>query len=131
LVEIYSKIELEMNSLTEEECKEFGKEFGIEETGLKKLVKAAYSLLDLITFFTVKEPEVKAWSIQKGTKAPQAAGKIHSDMERGFISAETINVDKLLGIGSWAEARQKGSLSLEGKEYIVKDGDVIQFRFGV
>ena len=129
LVEIYSKLELEMCALSEEESKEFCKEYGIGEIGLKKMIKAAYELIGLITFFTVKEPEVRAWSILAGTKAPDAAGKIHSDMQRGFISAETISYEKLLKIGSWGKARQEGALALEGKEYLVKDGDVVQFRF--
>lgn len=131
VVEIMSKLELEMCSLTEEECKEFGKEYGINEAAVKRLVKAAHALLGLITFFTVKEPEIRSWSILKDTKAPKAAGKIHSDMERGFISAEVINTEALLKIGSWSKARAEGALALQGKEYLIKDGDVVQFRFGL
>lgn len=131
LVEIFSKLELELCDLSEEDSKEFCREYGIEEIGLKKLIKAAYGLIDLITFFTVKEPEVKAWAVKKNTKAPEAAGKIHSDMQRGFISAEVISCENLFKIGSWVKARQEGALALEGKEYIVKDGDVVQFRFAV
>jgi GTP-binding protein YchF len=131
LIEINCKLELELSELSEEESKDFYKELNIKESALKRLVNSAYRLIDLITFFTVKEPEIKAWPIVKGTKAVEAAGKIHSDMMRGFISAEVINWEDLLKIGSWADARQKGALSLEGKDYIVKDGDVIQFKFAV
>jgi len=131
LVEIYIRMELELNEFPAEEAAEFRKSFGSTDTGLRRLVKAAHELLGLITFFTVKEPEIRAWSVMRGTKAPDAAGKIHTDMQRGFIAAETINCAELKKIGSWQEARQKGSLKLEGKEYIVKDGDVIQFRFAV
>ncbi|MFH1824387.1 MAG: redox-regulated ATPase YchF [Candidatus Firestonebacteria bacterium] len=129
LIEINSKLELELSELTEEESKEFYKELDIKENALKRLVKSAYSLIELITFFTVKEPEIKSWAITKGTKALEAAGKIHSDMMAGFISAEVINWEELVKIGSWSEARLKGSLNLGGKDYIVKDGDVIQFKF--
>ena len=131
VVEIYSKMERELNDLSAEEALEFRKDLGINEAGLKKLVRAAHELLGLLTFFTVKEPEIRAWSVQKGAKAPEAAGKIHSDMQRGFICAETVNWSELEKIGSWAEARKSGSLRIEGKEYIIADGDVIQFRFAV
>ena len=131
VVEIHSKMEKELNDLSAEEALEFRKDLGISEAGLKKLVRAAHELLGLLTFFTVKEPEIRAWSVPKGTKAPEAAGKIHSDMQRGFICAETVNWSDLKKIGSWAEARKSGSLRIEGKEYIIADGDVIQFRFAV
>ena len=131
VVEIYIRMECELNEFSCEEALEFRKAFGSTETSLKRLVKSAHELLGLITFFTVKEPEIRAWSVPKGTKAPEAAGKIHTDMQRGFIAAETINCAELKKIGSWQEAKHKGSLKLEGKDYIVKDGDVIQFRFAV
>ncbi len=130
-IELYSKMEKELNELSAEEAAEFRKDIGINEAGLKKLVRAAHELLGLVTFFTVKEPEIRAWSVPKGTKAPEAAGKIHSDMQRGFISAETVNWSELKKIGSWVEARKSGSLRIEGKDYIIADGDVIQFRFAV
>ncbi len=131
VVEIYTRMECELNEFSGEEAAEFRKELGITETSLKKLVQAAHKLLGLITFFTVKEPEIRAWSVPLNTRAPEAAGKIHTDMQRGFIAAETINCGELKKIGSWQEAKHKGSLKLEGKDYIVKDGDVIQFRFAV
>lgn len=131
LVQVYSKLELEVGELPEEEAKQFLEEYGIKEISLRRLVSSAYRTLGLITYFTVKEPEIKAWSIKEGTKAPQAAGKIHSDFEKGFISAEVINWEELLNIGSWLKAKQEGILKGEGKEYTVKDGDVIQFKFAI
>ena len=107
-------------------------ELGIDESGLDKLIKASYKLLNLISFLTAGEDEVRAWTIKRGTKAPQAAGKIHTDFERGFIRAETISYDKLMECnGSLAAAREKGFIRAEGKEYIVKDGDVMNFLFNV
>ena len=100
-------------------------------SGLDKLVAASYSLLGLISYLTAGEPEVRAWTIKKGTKAPQAAGKIHSDFERGFIRAEIVSYDDLIACGTHAAAREKGLVRLEGKEYVVQDGDIIVFRFNV
>ena len=104
---------------------------GISESGLDKLIKASYSLLGLISFLTAGKQEVRAWTIKEGTKAPQAAGKIHSDFERGFIKAEVISYNDLITYGSTAAAKDKGLVRLEGKEYVVQDGDVILFRFNV
>ncbi len=126
-----AKIEEELADLDDEERKSFLDELGITEAGLDKLVRACYHLLDLISFLTAGPQEVRAWTIRKGTKAPQAAGKIHSDIERGFIRAETIHFDHLIEAGSMALAKDKGTVRLEGKEYLVKDGDIINFRFNV
>ncbi len=107
------------------------KDMGMESSGLDLLIKAAYSLLGLETYLTAGEIEVRAWTIKKGTKAPQAAGVIHSDFEKGFIKAEIVSYDDLMHAGSFAKARENGKLRLEGKEYVVKDGDVVHFRFNV
>lgn len=131
VVVISAKVEEELAQLEEEEKALFMEELGIEESGLDQVIKATYRTLGLITFFTAGEKETRAWTITQGTKAPQAAGKIHSDFERGFIRAEVIHYDDLIALGSMAEAREKGLLRLEGKEYVVKDGDVIHFRFNV
>ncbi|MBQ6621586.1 MAG: redox-regulated ATPase YchF [Mogibacterium sp.] len=131
-VTICAEIEAEMAELEEEERQAFLEDLGIEESGLDKLVKASYALLDLISYLTAGEPEVRAWTIKRGTKAPQAAGKIHSDFEKGFIRAETIAYDKLVECGgNLAKAREKGLIRSEGKEYVVQDGDVIHFLFNV
>jgi len=131
VVVISAKVEQEISELDDEDRDGFLEELGLEESGLDQLVRASYHLLDLISFLTAGPQEVRAWTIRKGTKAPQAAGKIHSDIERGFIRAETIAYDDLMAEGSMAAAKDKGVLRLEGKEYIVKDGDVINFRFNV
>ena len=131
VVIISAQVEQEIAELDENDRKEFLKDLGLKNSGLDKLVKAGYHLLDLISFLTAGEQEVRAWTIRKGTKAPQAAGKIHSDIERGFIRAETIHYDDLMAVGSITAAKEKGLLRLEGKEYIVKDGDIINFRFNV
>ena len=131
VVVICAKIESEIAELDEEEKVEFLKDLGLEESGLDLLVKAGYRLLNLMSFLTAGPKEVRAWTIRIGTKAPQAAGKIHSDIERGFIRAETISFDELVAAGSIAAAKEKGLVRLEGKEYIVQDGDVILFRFNV
>ena len=104
---------------------------GISESGLDKLIKAGYDLLGLISYLTAGEPEVRAWTITKGTKAPGAAGKIHTDFERGFIKAEVIGYQELIDCGSIAKAKEKGLVRIEGKEYVVQDGDVVLFRFNV
>ncbi|MGE5297851.1 MAG: redox-regulated ATPase YchF [Acidobacteriaceae bacterium] len=123
------KIEAELSELSENEKIEYMKELGIKESGLDRLAREAYKLLNLITFFTAGPIESKAWTIVHGTKAPQAAGVIHTDFEKGFIKAEIIGWDKLLEAGSYAAARDKGWLRIEGKEYVMKDGDVAHFRF--
>ena len=132
VVMVCAKIEAEISELPEEEKAMFLEEMGIQESGLDKLVKASYSLLDLISFLTAGEPEVRAWTIKRGTKAPGAAGKIHTDFEKGFIRAETIAYDKLIECGgNLATAKEKGLIRSEGKDYVVKDGDVMHFLFNV
>jgi hypothetical protein len=128
---ICAQIEQEIAELDDEEKAEFLQELGLSESGLDKLIKASYSLLGLISYLTSGEDETRAWTITKGTKAPQAAGKIHTDFERGFIRAECVNYQDLLDCGSIAAAKEKGLVGIEGKEYVVKDGDVILFRFNV
>ncbi len=128
---ICAQIEQEMSELDDEEKALFLEELGLNESGLDKLIKASYSLLGLISYLTAGETETRAWTIKKGTKAPQAAGKIHTDFERGFIRAEVVNYQDLLDCGSYSAAKEKGLVGLEGKEYVVKDGDVILFRFNV
>ena len=128
---ICAQIEQEIAELDDDEKAMFLEELGLKESGLEKLIKASYSLLGLISFLTAGEDECRAWTIKKGTKAPQAAGKIHSDFERGFIRAEVVNYQDLLDCGSLSAAKEKGIVGLEGKEYVVKDGDVILFRFNV
>lgn len=128
---VSAKIEEEISELDDEEKAEFLDALGLKESGLDKLVTASYDLLGLMSFLTAGEDECRAWTIKKGTKAPQAAGKIHTDFERGFIKAEVINYKDLLEQGSLSAAKEKGLVGLEGKEYVVKDGDVILFRFNV
>ena len=128
---ICAQIEQEIAELDDEEKAMFLEELGLSESGLEKLIKASYRLLGLISYLTSGEDETRAWTIKVGTKAPQAAGKIHSDFERGFIKAEVVNYLDLLEQGSLAAAREKGMVRMEGKEYIVQDGDVILFRFNV
>jgi len=125
------KVEEELASLDEEEEKEMLALYGIESSGLDRLIKESYDLLGLISFLTSGEDECRAWTITKGTKAPQAAGKIHTDFERGFIKAEVIGFQELLDCGSNAKAKEKGLVRIEGKDYVVQDGDVILFRFNV
>ncbi len=131
VVKICAKIEAELAELEGEEKKEFLKELGMEEPGLNVVIREGYKLLDLITFFTAGEQEARAWTIRKGTRAPQAAGKIHSDIERGFIRAEVIKYEDLIREGSMQACKEKGLMRLEGKDYEVQDGDVIYFRFNV
>ena len=128
LLAIDVKLEAELVELPEEQKREYMKELGMKESGLDRLTSSAYKLLNLITFITAGPKETKAWTIIKGTKAPQAAGVIHTDFEKGFIRAEIIAWDKLLEAGSYATARDKGWLRVEGKEYIMQDGDVAHFR---
>lgn len=132
VIVVCAKIESEMAELDDEEREMFLEELGIAESGLDKLIKASYHLLDLISFLTAGEPEVRAWTIKRGTKAPGAAGKIHTDFEKGFIRAETIAYDKLIECGgNLTTAKEKGLIRSEGKEYVVKDGDVMHFLFNV
>ena len=128
---ICAQIEQEIAELDEDEKKMFLEDLGLTESGLEKLVKASYHLLGLMSFLTAGEDETRAWTIKIGTKAPQAAGKIHTDFERGFIKAEVVNYRDLLDCCSYAGAREKGLVRMEGKEYVVQDGDVILFRFNV
>ena len=128
---ICAQIEQEIAELDDDEKQMFLEDLGLKESGLDKLIKASYSLLGLISYLTSGEDETRAWTIKKGTKAPKAAGKIHTDFERGFIRAEVINYQDLLDCGGYTVAREKGLVRLEGKEYVVQDGDVILFRFNV
>ncbi|WP_422658632.1 redox-regulated ATPase YchF [Paenibacillus sp. EC2-1] len=131
VVPISAKVEAEIAELEGEDKAMFLEELGLEESGLNRLIKAAYSLLGLYTYFTAGVQEVRAWTIRKGMKAPQAAGVIHSDFERGFIRAEVVSYDDLLAAGSMNGAKERGQLRLEGKDYTVQDGDVMHFRFNV
>lgn len=125
------KIEEELSTLEENDKKEMLEALGLDESGLDKVIKASYDLLGLMSFLTAGEPEVRAWTIKKGTKAPEAAGKIHSDIQRGFIKAEVVSFDDLVREGSMNAVREKGLLRMEGKEYIMQDGDIVLFRFNV
>ena len=128
---VSAKIEEEIAQLEGEEKAMFLEELGMSESGLDRLIKASYTLLGLISYLTAGEPEVRAWTITNGTKAPQAAGKIHSDFERGFIRAEVVHYNDLMECGSMAAAKDKGLVRSEGKEYVMKDGDIVLFRFNV
>lgn len=130
-VVISAKIEAEIMQLPETERAEFLESVGLEEPGLNSVIRSGYKMLDLITFFTAGDPEVHAWTIERGTRAPQAAGKIHSDFERGFIKAEVIWWEDLITLGSEAAVRSAGKMGIEGKEYVMRDGDVVHFRFNV
>ena len=131
VVPVCAKLEAEIAELDAEEKAMFLEDLGITESGLDRLVKASYTLLGLISYLTSGEDECRAWTIRKGTKAPQAAGKIHSDFERGFIRAEIVSYDDLMATGSMVAAKEKGLVRSEGKEYVVQDGDIILFRFNV
>jgi len=120
-----------LSMMEKEDRQMFLEDLGLEQSGLEKLIQASYSLLGLISYLTAGEPEVRAWTIKKGTKAPQAAGKIHSDFERGFIRAEIVSYTDLMDCGTYTAAKEKGLVRLEGKEYVVQDGDIILFRFNV
>lgn len=128
---ICAKIEEELSSLEDDEKALFLSDLGLEQSGLDRLIKESYSLLGLISYLTAGQPEVRAWTIKKGTKAPQAAGKIHSDFERGFIRAEVVAYEDLITSGSMAVAKEKGLVRSEGKDYVMQDGDVVLFRFNV
>lgn len=131
VITLCGKLEMELTQLDDDAARGFRAEFGITESGLNRIIKISYELLDLISFFTIVSGEIRAWSVQKGTAALKAAGKIHSDMERGFIRAEVISYADLMKCGSLSEAHKKGLLRLEGKSYIVQDGDIITFLFNV
>lgn len=128
---VSARIEEEISQLDPDEKQMFLSELGISESGLDRLIKASYKLLGLISYLTAGEPEVRAWTIKNGTKAPQAAGKIHSDFERGFIRAEVVAYNDLMECGSMTAAKEKGLVRSEGKEYVMKDGDIVLFRFNV
>ncbi|WP_122789073.1 redox-regulated ATPase YchF [Intestinibacillus sp. Marseille-P6563] len=128
---ICAKLEEDIATLEEDEKQMFLSELGLEESGLDRLIRVCYDLLGLMSYLTAGEQEVRAWTIEKGTKAPQAAGKIHTDFERGFIRAEVVSYDDLMACGSLAAAREKGLVRSEGKEYVMQDGDVVLFRFNV
>ena len=127
----HSNVSMALDRLDDDEKAMFLEDLGLKESGLEKLIAASYDLLGLLSFLTSGEDETRAWTIKKGTKAPQAAGKIHSDFERGFIRAEVVNYQDLLDCGAYSVAREKGLVRLEGKDYVVQDGDVILFRFNV
>ena len=131
IITLCGKLEMELTQLDNDAAKGFRSEFSIGERGLERVVKLSYELLGLISFFTITSGEVKAWSIQNGTNALKAPGKIHSDMERGFIRAEVINYDDLVKCGNLSEVSKKGLRRLEGKSYIVQDGDIITFLFNI
>ncbi len=131
LIASCGKLEMELSQLGDEAMADFRREFGMQESGLDRTIKVSYELLDLISFLTVGEDEVRAWPIKKGTEAVKAAGKIHTDIERGFIRAEVINYNDLLKCGGLVEAKKQGLLRLEGKTYVVQDGDVINYLFNV
>ena len=131
VVPLCVKLEEELSELDDDEKAMFMEELGIKESGLDKLIKKSYDLLGLISYLTAGEKETRAWTIEKGTKAPQAAGKIHSDFEKGFIRAEVIDYETLLECGSYNAAKEKGKVRSEGKDYVFKDGDVVLFRFNV
>jgi len=131
VVSISAKIEADIAELPQNEARFFLVDIGLKETGLNRVIRACYNLMNLITFFTAVKKEIRAWTIKKGTKAPRAAGKIHSDMEKGFIKAEVIQWDNLLSAGSISNAREKGMLSIEGHDYEIQDGDFCYFKFNV
>lgn len=131
VIPVSAKIEADIAELSEEEAEFFIRDLGLKESGLKRVIKSSYRLLELITFFTAVEKEVRAWTVRKGTLAPQAAGKIHTDMEKGFIKAEVIGYSDLMKVGSISKAREEGLLRIEGHEYEVKDGDFCFFKFNV
>ncbi len=131
VVPLCVKIEEEISTLDDEDKREMLEAMGLEESGLDKLIRESYDLLGLMSFLTAGEPEVRAWTIKKGTKAPQAAGKIHSDIERGFIKAEVVSYEDLIKEGSMSIAKEKGLVRSEGKDYIMQDGDIVLFKFNV
>ena len=131
LIAICAKLEAELTELPWEDARAYLKEVGLEEAGLKRLIRSGYELLNLITFFTANEKETRAWTVGKGTRVPQAAGRVHSDMERGFIAAEVVHYQDLVACGSYLKTRERGVLHSEGKNYLVQDGDLILIKFNV
>ncbi len=130
-ISLCAKIEEELSALEGDDKKEMLEAMGLEESGLDKVIKASYDLLGLMSFLTAGKKEVRAWTINKGTKAPKAAGKIHSDMERGFIKAEIVSYDDLMNNGSYQSVKEKGLVRMEGKDYVMQDGDIVEFKFNV
>ena len=128
---ICARLEMDLMEMPEEEREPFLEEMGIKELGLNRLINCAYDLLGLMSFLTAGKPEVRAWTIKKGSKAPQAAGKIHTDIERGFIRAEVVSFDDLVKAGTMQAAKEKGLIRSEGKDYVMRDGDIVLFRFNV
>ena len=131
MVPLQGKLEMDIAQLPQDEAKVFLEEYGIEEPSLNRMIRESYELLGLISFFTVGEDEVRAWTVRDGATAPEAAGEIHSDLQKGFIRAEVVGYPDLDTLGSWAAARDGGKLRVEGKTYLVQDGDVIHVRFNV
>ncbi len=131
VVPICAKLEMDIEELSEEDAKEYEKDIGLIEPGIARLIKAGYQLLDLITFFTANEKECRAWTVKRGSKAPEAAGRIHSDMQRGFISAEVIHYSDMLKAETHAKAKEMGLIRLEGRDYVIRDGDLVYIRFNV
>ena len=131
VVALQGKLEMDIAQLPQEEAAMFLAEYGIEEPGLNRMIKYSYDLLGLQSFFTVGEDEVRAWTVKRGATAPEAAGAVHTDMQKGFIRAEVTGYEDLMELGSLSEARAKGKLRLEGKSYIAKDGDIMNFRFNL
>ncbi len=130
-IAICGDMEMEIAKLDKKEQRDFLADLGLEESGLQKLIRAGYELLDLITFYTTVGPELRAWTVKRGTRAPEAAGKIHSDMERGFIRAEVAHYDDFIRAGTLQAVREKGLLHIEGRDYVIRDGDIVYFRFNV
>ena len=128
---VCAKFEEEVSDMEPDEKKEFLAEINLEESGLDRMIKASYDLLGLMSYLTAGKKEVRAWTIKKGTKAPKAAGAIHSDFEKGFIRAEIVKYDDLIALGSWNAAKEKGLMKSEGKEYVMQDGDIVEFLFNV
>jgi hypothetical protein len=131
VVVLCGDLEAEIAELGEEEREEFRRELGLEGSSLERLIQVGYEILNLVTFYTTVSSELRAWTVPRGTPAPKAAGKIHTDMERGFIRAEVLSFDEFVSCGSEHAAREKGLLRSEGKDYLVRDGDIIHFRFNV
>jgi len=129
IVSLQGKLEMDLGQLSDEDAALFMDEYGIEELGLSRMIQSSYELLGLLSFFTIGEDEVRAWTVRRGALAPEAAGEVHTDMQKGFIRAEVISYDELMEAGSMAEGRSKGKLRLEGKQYLVQDGDIISIRF--
>ena len=127
---ICAKLEEELAALSEEEQREYLKQLGITETGLEKVIKKAYEILDLQSFLTAGELEARAWTIKKGTKAPQAAGVIHTDFEKHFIKADVINWEEFVDLGGWVKAREAGKVRMEGRDYVMAEGDMVEFKIG-